>query len=404
MLHHLPVDQTSKPGAYEFYEQGRGYLRHDDPENVDHAISLLQKAIETDPNFAIAYADLGHAQVLKSRYTKEMKWLAQARQACSKALSLNEGLAAAHLALGMVLQDEGNLDSAIDEFRRAITLDPTDDEILRRLALAYDDAGKVLEAETLINDAIKRNPASWVSYNFLGYFYFHHAQYAKAEPLFRAASQLAPDYPLALYNLGGVYLALGKYAEAESILIRAVTIKPSAGAYSNLGTSYFHSGRYKDATTSFLKAAEINPHDHALWSNVAAAYDIAGDRSQASQAYRRAIQEIKPVLVLRPKDALLLCDLALYESKLGRDKEARAALASAMRHPANDPEFWFNAARVYELTSQRELALSSLQAAIRAGYSLSEIESDVGFAQVRADPRYKSLVGAAVLPQNPVMK
>jgi serine/threonine-protein kinase len=395
MLHHLPVDQTSKPGAYEFYEQGRGYLRYDDPENVDRAISLLQKAIELDPNFAIAYADLGHAQVLKSRYTKEVKWLAQARQTCSKALSLNGGLSAAHLAQGMVLQEDGDLDGAIGEFRRALGLDPSDDEILRRLALAYDEAGKVLEAETLISEAIKRSPASWVSYNFLGYFYFRHAQYTQAEPLFRAASQLAPDYPLALYNLGGVYLALGKYKDAESILARAVAVKPSANAYSNLGSAYFHLGNYAEAAEAFLKAGELSPRDHLLWSNLADAYDMAGDRARSAHAYQRAIQELTPALALRPNDGLLLENLALYYAKLRRKNEAGIRLSQAMRHPVNGPEFWFNATRIYELTGQREQALSALRATIRAGYSLSEIQSDADLAQIRADPRYAKIIAAS---------
>jgi serine/threonine-protein kinase len=395
MLHHLPVDQTTIPGAYEFYEQGRGYLRHDDPENVDRAIALLQKAIEADSRFAIAYADLAHADNLKYHYTQDGKWLDQARQNATRALSLNDGLAAAHLAQGMTLQSSGDLDGAIGEFRRALSLDPSDDEILRRLALAYDNAGKVLEAETLIKDTIKHNPASWVSYNFLGYFYFHHAQYDQAEPLFRAASQLAPDYPLALYNLGGVDLALGKYKEAEAILTRAVALKPSANAYSNLGTAYFHLGNYSEATAAFLKATELTPKDYSLWINLADAYDMAGDRNQASRAYERAIQELNPVLALRPNDASLREELAFCQAKLGRQKEAGVNLVQAMRHAPDDPEFLFKAARIYERTGQRDQALATLRSAIRNGYSLSEIQSDSALAQLRADPRYVNIVSTA---------
>ncbi|MGE5325023.1 MAG: protein kinase domain-containing protein [Actinomycetota bacterium] len=395
MLQHLAVDHTAVPGAYEFYEQGRGYLRHDDPPNVDLAISLLQKAKELDPRFAIAYADLGFAEILKYRYTREMKWLQQARVTCSQALALNDSLAPAHLTQGMILQESGDLDGAIREFRRALSLDPSDEETLRRLALAYDAAGKVLQAEELIKDTIRRKPADWVSYNFLGYLYFRHAEYAQAEPLFQAASQLAPDYPLALYNLGGVYLVLGKYKEAEAVLARAVTVKPSAGAYSNLGTAYFHLGNYSEATVAFLKATELTPRNYLLWGNLADTYDMAGDRSRAVDAYARAIQELEPVLALRGNDGSLLESLALYYAKLGRKKEAEVVLARALRNPADTPEFPFNAARIYELTGRRKQALSALRRALRAGYSLSEIQSDADFAQLRTDHRYSDIVGVS---------
>jgi serine/threonine protein kinase/Flp pilus assembly protein TadD len=400
-LHHLPGEQTTVPGAYEFYEQGRGYLRHGDMDNVDRAIILLRKAIDLDPHFAIAYADLGSAYVLKFRDTKEIKWLTQATQMSSQALALNDGLAAAHLAQAMTLQDSGDLDGAIAQFRRALALDPTDDEILRQLALAYDADGKMLEAERLIKDTIRRNPASWVSYNLLGYFYFNHAQYDQAEPLFRTATELAPDYHPALSNLGGVYVAEGKYKEAETILTRAVALKPSVYAYSNQGTAYFHLAKFSEAAAAYLQATKLNPGNYLLWSNLASAYSGAGDSSKAARAYERAIQELKPVLALRPHDGLLLENMALYYAQLQQKTMARTLLNQAMHHPANSPEFLFNAARLYEFTGQREAALSALRAAVRAGYSLSEIQSDETFAQLRADHRFAGILGAASGKQGP---
>ena len=126
-----------------------------------------------------------------------------AQREAAKAAALNDNLASVHLALAMVDRDTGDIDHAVEEFQRALRLDPADDETLNLLALTYDDAGRALQAESLLKDAVKRNPANWVNYNFLGAFYYRHAQYAQAEPLLRAASQLAPDSPSPLSNLGG---------------------------------------------------------------------------------------------------------------------------------------------------------------------------------------------------------
>jgi eukaryotic-like serine/threonine-protein kinase len=394
ILSHLPVDQKLEPDAYEFYQQGHGYLRHDSYDYVDRAIPLLQKAISLDARFAAANADLATAYVFKYRNTKDKHWLDSAKQFSSRALSLNDSLAPAHLAQAMILQESGDLESAISEYNRALRLDPADDEIIRRLALAYDVAGSVLKAESLIKDSIRRNPSDWVNYLSLGALYFHHAQYDQAEQCYRIVTELAPDNAPAIFSLGGVYLAQGKYNEAEHTLERAVAISPLAGAYSNLGTARFHLGNYASAAVAFLKAADLSPKDYVNWSNLADAYDMAGDHAKAEQAYERAVQELSQALTLLPNDGMLLERLALSYVKLGKKQDARLRLNQAMRHPADRPEFLFNAMRLYELTDQRDQALSTLRSVLRDNYSMSEIESDADLRNLRADPRYAIILKA----------
>ncbi len=394
ILYHLPVDQKLEPDAYEFYQQGHGYLRRDSSENVDRAIPLLQRAISLDARFAAANADLGTAYVFKYRNTKDKHWLDSARQFSSRALSLNESLAPAHLAQAMILQESGDLDSAISEFNRALRLDPTDDEVIRRLALAYDAAGTILKAESLLKDSIRRNPSDWVNYLSLGALYFHHAQYDQAEQCYHIVTELAPDNVPAIFSLGGVYLAQGKYNEAERTLDRAVAVSPSAGAYSNLGSARFHLGSYAGAAVAFLKATDLSPKDYVNWTNLADAYDMAGEHAKAEQAFERAVQEQSQALIILPNDGMLLERLALSYAKLGKKQDARLRLNQAMRHPANTAEFLFNAMCLYELTDQREQALLTLRSVLRDNYSMSEIESDGDLKNLRADPRYAKTLKA----------
>ncbi|HEX4604928.1 MAG TPA: protein kinase [Candidatus Angelobacter sp.] len=392
MLHHLPVDETVVPGAYEFYEQGRGYLLHFDGDNVERAIGLFQKAVEQDPNFALAYANLAYAYAWKFHRTQDTKWRDLAKQNAGKAKALNDDLASTHLALAMVGRDTGDIDAAVNEFQRALRLDPADDETLNLLALTYDDAGQTLQAESLLKDAVKRNPANWVNYNFLGSFYYRHAQYAQAELLLRAATQLAPDNPSPLNNLSGVLLAEGKYKDAEEILGRAITVKPTKAGYSNLGYAQFYQARYKDAAQMFQKAAELSPADDRLSRNLGDAYALAGEPAKAADAYARAVQQVQKLLALRPRDPQLLQNLALYYAKLGRKQNAQGILAQAVRFSTRDPEFIFNTGVIYELTGQRDRALRELHEALRSGYSLSELQNAPELSQLRADKRYPQIV------------
>jgi Flp pilus assembly protein TadD len=393
MLHHLPVDETVVPGAYEFYEQGRGYLLRYDSESVDRAIGLFQKAIEQDPNFALAYANLAYAYAWKFHQKQEAKWRELAKENAAKAAALNDRLASTHLALAMVARDSGNVEDAANEFQKALRLDPTDDETLNLLALTYDDAGRTLQAESLLKDAVKRNSANWVNYNFLGSFYYRHAQYAQAEPLLRAATELAPDSPSPLSNLGGVLLAEGRYKDAESVLKRAVAVKPNWIGYSNLGTALFHQARYQEAAQMFEKAAELRPADDRLSRNLGDAYTLMGEPVKADEAFTRAVQQAQKLLALRPTDPQLLQNLALYYAKLGQKANAQSTLARADRYSSHDPEFIFTSGIIDELIGQRDRALSELQSALRLGYSLSEIQNAPELAQLRKDKRYARIVG-----------
>ncbi len=219
MRRHLPVIDSAIPGIFEYYEQGKGYLARRNAQSTDQAINLLQKVIEKDRSFAPAYAELALAFSWKYRNTKDPQWYAQAKKACTQALSMNDRLARAHLALGSITMDSGHPEEAVRELERTLELEPANNDAMNLLPRAYDAEGRTLQAETLLKEAIRQAPGSWVNYNDLGNFYFHHAQYQQSEALFRVATELAPDNPRAFSNLGGVYVALGKYAEAKSVLI-----------------------------------------------------------------------------------------------------------------------------------------------------------------------------------------
>jgi serine/threonine protein kinase/Flp pilus assembly protein TadD len=396
MLHHLPVDETTEPGAYEFYQQGRGYLVHvgpANPDDLDRAITLFQEAAEKDPNFALAFANLALAYSMKFHATRDLQWLTKAKQTCAHALSLNDKSPYAHLALGAIDQEVGDLDGAIHEFQEVLRLDPTNDSALRHLSMAYDNSGRLLQAESLLKEAVKHGPGNFVNYNNLGFFYYQHAQYAQAEQPFKTAAELVPDNPVAFYNLGGVYLAEGKYKDAETILTRAIAIRPSAGAYSNLGTVRQYQGHYADAALMFQKATQLIPSDHRLWCNLGNAYELAGNKTGAEDAYKKAVELAQQAAALRPKDGELRGWLALYYAKLGEKSNAQKQLAHALSLSQNDPQLLFNSALIYELLGDREQALSALHSALQAGYSVSEVKSAPELAQLRQDLRFSGIIG-----------
>jgi serine/threonine protein kinase/tetratricopeptide (TPR) repeat protein len=392
------AEETHVPGAYEFYERGRGYLQHFGQENVDRAITLLEKAIQNDPAFAAAHAQLGFARFKKYSYTKQQSWLDAAQASCTRALQINPNLASGHLILGELNAEAGRFDQAVAEFQAASRLDPNDSEIVTELARLYDHSNNLLLAEKTFQTARNLNLASWIAYNDLGSFYYRHAQYAQALPLFETVTELAPDNPLGLYNLGGVYLALGRYDDAVKVLTRAIEIKPAAGAYSNLGTAYFHARHYQAAMDVFAKATALRPSDHRLWRNLAEAQAAAGQTQAALKSYATASATVRQQLAIHPNDADLLGSGALYKAHLGNRESAREDIVKALRLAPSQESVLSKAGLVYETIGDRERALDAIGAAIRAGYSIDSIADSPELEKLRSDPNYRRLVGTRAPP------
>jgi eukaryotic-like serine/threonine-protein kinase len=77
---------TTQPAAYDYYVQGRGYLQdYVVPEKVESAVTLFQRALEKDPNYAAATASLGEAYWRRYQLSHDQAWAKAAISTCEKA-------------------------------------------------------------------------------------------------------------------------------------------------------------------------------------------------------------------------------------------------------------------------------------------------------------------------------
>jgi serine/threonine protein kinase/tetratricopeptide (TPR) repeat protein len=380
---------TTVPGAYEFYEQGVGYLGRPGVENVDRAIALFQQALQKDQRYTLAYAGLGQAFSKKYELTKDPQWIAPARTNGLQAARLDDTLAPVHLALGQIYFSTGRAADAVHEFRRTEEIDPASAEAWFGLGLVYSEQGDLERARESFQKAVSVRPDYWIGYNGLGWFYYHHGRYADAEPQFRAVINLAPDNHGGYENLGGVYLQMGRYDDAVSILKRSIALKATPIAYSNLATAYMFLKRYAEAVPMMQAAVKLAPKDHRLWGNLGDAYSLAsGFAGQAPAAYRRALELADAQLELKPNYAPTLSTAALYSAKLSDNANARARITKARQVAPDDRDVVFTSALVYALTGDRKRSLEALQTAWKHGYALEEIDKAPELAKLRNDAAY----------------
>jgi Flp pilus assembly protein TadD/TolB-like protein len=389
----LAADHTKAAGAYELYLQAQGYLQRRNAADLDRAIDLLERAVAQDSNYVLAYAGLGEAYWRKYRATSDSHWVELAERDCNRAVALNDHLAPVYVALGIVQEGTGQHEQAIRSFQRALELDPINSSAHSELGNSYLAMGKLEEAESIYKKAAQLRPDDFTSLNGLGLFYYGRGRYQDATKIFQRTTELVPDNSSGYTNLGAVYWMDGQYQNAAISYEKSLALRPTASAYSSLGTVYFFLDRCAEAVPLMEKAAAILPKNDQVWGNLADVYGCSPNgREKAAQAYRQALQLSEALLLVNPKDAEALSRAALYMARLGENGTAVVRVKRAMQLAPNSRAVVWNAARTYELSGQRELALESVRAALESGQPLQEVSHEPAFVKLRSDPRYAQLI------------
>ena len=390
--HPLPASSTH-PDAYQYYVRGAGYLlEYQNADSLQAAVTLFRAALDRDPNFALAYSGTAEAYWRLFQETKNQSLVPKALEAGRRAAELDSKLAPVHSTLGLIYQGQGQYDAAVKEFQRALELDGTSDAAYRGLASSYESLGKSADAEAAYRRAIENRKDYWGGYSALGAFYAKTARYDDAASQFRRVIELAPENVRGYTNLGGIYVLQGKLPQAEETLQKSISIEPNYRAYANLATMYFEQGRYSESAGMFEKALQLNDRDARVWRDLGDAYYWApGEREKAAPAYQRAVGLLDAQRKVNPQDSKLVAELALCDSMLGKQTQALGLIRQAQASARLDPEIMFRFAEIYQQGGDRASALDWLGQAVRAGYSVTDVDRDPTFAGLRNDPRFQQI-------------
>lgn len=385
---------TARPGAYELYEQGVGYVHRYNVENLDRAIDLFTKALSIDSHYALAYAGLGHAYAGKYDLTKDPQWIVKALSNAEKARELDPNSPPVHITLGQVYLLHGELDGALKEFETALSTDSSAIDASYGVAHVYEAQGRIHEAGEAFRSVVNRRPGYWTGYSGLGRFYYRHGEFVKAAEQFKAMIDLQPDNPMGYYDLAGAYISLARYDEAIEILNRGLKIKETAQAWSNLGSAYMFVGRFPEAADAMKKATELNPRNDVLWRNLGDSYrQLVGREADARHAYEKALEVALSEYEITPNNTEALSGIALYYAHLGDKQKALVFINRALQAAPKDSDSLFTSALVYEIIGDRNKAIAAVDEAVRAGYSIEDVEREPELRQLRTDPKYQHWLG-----------
>ncbi len=387
--------KTESGSAYTLYLEGRGLLeRWDKPGNLDRALSLMRRAVEQDPHYALAYAGYSQAAWRKYMVTKDAPWLQQALELGSRAIALDTQTPGAHINLAHVYFETGRSQEAIAEYRRAIGLDPLSAEAYRGLAEAYDATGGIPEAEETYRKALQLRPGDWLTYTYLGSFYSKHGRVAEAEKALARVTELTPDNFVGHRNLGSVHVQLEKYDAAAADYRKAIALSPlSATSYNGLAAVLFYQRRYAESAAIFEKAVQLKNNDqYFIVGNLADAYRQApGQEWKAAAVYARAIAGAGQALAKNPKDSYALASRAEYWAKQGEPAQAVRDAEAAWQLAPRDTNILLKVAVAYEWSHRRAKALEAVSRALKEGTSAQQIAREPDLSGLMQDPMFKKI-------------
>lgn len=442
----LAVVPTESLEALSLYTAARNnlYLRRFD--TLLEAREQFERAIELDPNYALAYAGLAETVlVILTNHNAIPLEEAQliARNAVSRALAIDDQLAEAHAAQGLLefsrykLDREGNAyQLAAAAYERAIALNPNLANAYVWYASVRESEGDIEGAIDLLTTAMEIDPLGRIPYLNLPNFYAMLGKNDKAVELHLKSIAIFPDWPSPYESMAETLMSLGRLDEALawSNAAAAMTDDPMAGKDSvRIYIEFGESEKMAEFTSRFPEDHPIFPlgdgflrfmnndfqgtidaleHFEELpeaqgqiaYPLIAVSAAILEDYDKAREFLVRANPMLASDTNLNVtrhnyKSAILL---AYVNRGLGRDREASELLSQAWNVMQDLPRigiagYGISDVHVLAIQGRKDAALDKLRDAIDEGFvslmsfEMWTIDQDILIDNLRDDPRFEAM-------------
>jgi len=286
---------TQNNDAYQLYLLGRYHASKATEDSLKQAIMLYRRALDADPNYALAYAGIAHCSTIMaySGWTmKSSEAMEQTREAAMRALDLDPNLAAAHASLGWVdyiyLRD---WKAAEEEYRKAISLAPNDAEIHGSFGHMLSVEGRSDEAVSEAERSVELDPISLMTNTMYAQALFFAGRSGQAIKQTQKVFEIEPNFWIARNLLGRIDVSERRYSEAltEFEIARAHSGIGSIVPITELGYTRAKMGDRADAEKA-LEDLRTSGRYVPFYS-YAVIYNGLGDRKQALDNLERSVGE-----------------------------------------------------------------------------------------------------------------
>jgi serine/threonine protein kinase/tetratricopeptide (TPR) repeat protein len=289
----LTKKYTENLEAYNLYLKGRYFWNKRGREDLYKSIEYFEKALEKDPNYALAYAGLSDSYLVlgNNGIIPPGEAYPKAREFALKVLEMDKSLAEAHAALAGIKSDyDWDWAGSEKEYKLALELNPGYGFAHQGYAFLLSDIGRHEQAIKEIKTARDLDPlAPRITAN-VGYLLYFARKYDQALEELKKAIELYPEHRTNYSYAAYVYMALGQYEEALASLQKYREIIGKE-PITSLAYVYAKWGKRKEAKELLKKIIEESEKTYESPADIAFIYGFLGDFDHAFSLLEKAYSE-----------------------------------------------------------------------------------------------------------------
>jgi serine/threonine-protein kinase len=269
---------TNSVEAHNAYLQARFHVQRGNVEDLRKAITYFDRAIDLDPNYALAYAERSEAWTIIGDLSGQRSTAyPKARSDAEKAVAIAPSLAEAHAALGWARAfAEWKFAEGLSELQRAKELSPANPSANDLLARVIVYTGRMEEAERQARQAVELDPLSARTQFTLGRVLFYAGKLDEADA---AGSKMAELQPSAASSHRWQVLVAVQRGDGETAL-REAQLEPDQN-FRRFGFALAHYVRGdRDAADAALADLIANARDQLAYQ-IAQVYAVRGEKDKA---------------------------------------------------------------------------------------------------------------------------
>ena len=288
---------TESAEAYETYLRGRFYWNQFTPESLPKALAAFEKAIEYDPNYALAYVGLADFYNWAIIYgiLPPGEFYAKSEAAALRAIELDNRLGEAYASLALIKESLWDWEEAERLYQKAIELNPNYSLAHEWYSSLMMETGRIEEGLEKVKYAESLEPLSTRAMTLTAWQSYQARHYAEAINKAHQITDLDKNYPQGYLQLGNALIHVGRVEEAVVNAQKSAAMTPdSALPKYSLCFALVAAGRREEAQAVLREMKELAAKNYVKPYFLAMAHVALEEYDAAFEYFERAFAERDP--------------------------------------------------------------------------------------------------------------
>jgi TolB-like protein/class 3 adenylate cyclase len=363
----LDKKPTGNISAYQIFLKGRDYYTQYDSSANQKAILEFKKALQMDPNFALAMTGLADAFSQNAgRFNMDKKiWTDSSIYISNLALKIDSTLSEAYRSIGIAYYYRDDFKKSINFFNKALEINPNNAQAIGNLGSCLLVTGQLDEAIKYQKISASLNPKSFIPFMLVGWNYRMLGDYDNAILWLEKSLGIMP-YRDTYEHLAYTYIAMNEPLKAKGLIpiILSLQGNESEKYFETSGIISFFIGDFENSLKYLRKAVDLSPQ-------------IGTDIEALSPIYLAYLEKKQGNIF----EADLWLDRSIFIKQVEVDKETQY------------PEFYLHLAMLHAIKGEKEKSINFLnQAKNKNWIDVFMVKLNPIFEDFRDDPNFKKII------------